>query len=276
MLSSFSRLSLLALTTLGATLGFTTLGASSASANPNALSDAVDNVIFAETVENFTQGDSSNWNSMHGTIHDEDHERWVNGWNNNAAVLGANTWESTMTHKHRNADGTTRGWDKTVGLSLGKGGSLTVGFGDNYLKGNGDDSSDIWIYEIGRLVEKTFVEVGDDQGNWYNLGIANRTDREYSSGVGINIDSLFDETHDFYQAGLDKDTLFSFVRVTDDVAGGGHGGFKSGADIDAIAALTFVVKDEVDSVDVPEPGLMLGFGLMGAGFLFRRRSNNPA
>lgn len=266
-----NRLSLLVLTTISTALGLTTLGASSAIANPN-----IDGIIFAETVENFTQGSSSNWNSRHSSIHDQDHERWINGFNNAVAAIGENNWESDMTHANWYEDGTTKGWDKTVGVSLGKGGSLTVGFGDNYIVGNGEAASDVWIYEIGRQVEKTYVEVGDAQGNWYNLGIANRTDREDASGVGINIDVLFDENHALYQTGLAKDTIFSFVRVTDDVSNGGHSGFKSGADIDAIAALSFITKDEVDSVDVPEPGLMLGLGLMGAGFLGRRKSNKSA
>ena len=267
------RFSLLVLTTLGATLGFTTLGASSAIANPNPIptvdQDTVDQVIFADTVIEFNQGYSKDWNALHKSIHDKNDVRWVN---NAEAALGENTWESDMTHAHEHADGTTKGWDKTVGVSLGQGGSLTVGFGDNYLRSNGDASSDVWIYEIGRQVEKTYIEIGDAEGNWYDLGIANRKDRNYSSGVGIDIDVLFDPENDLF-AGLTSDTLFSFIRVTDDADTGGHKKFKAGADIDAIAALSFVAKADVDSVDVPEPGLMLGFGLMGAGFLFRHKSD---
>ena len=90
----------LALLALGIATGHAVLDSSAAIANPNPLPN-VDAIIFAETVENFTQGYSSNWNGSNSTIHDRDHERWINGHNNAEAALGANVWESDMTHAQR-------------------------------------------------------------------------------------------------------------------------------------------------------------------------------
>ncbi len=109
-------------------------------------------------------------------------------------------------------------------LSLGKNGSITIEFTDNYLIDI--DGPDLWIFEIGPLVESTKVAISKDGTNWINVGIVKGS----TSGVDIR---------PFVKPG----DRFSFVRVTDNNNSAGE---YAGADIDAIGAIGTISKEEAD------------------------------
>ena len=156
------------------------------------------------------------------------------------------------------------GWKGDIGVSLGKGGSIALEFTDNYLTGDGDvNSSDLWIFEIGKVPEDMLVDISIDGDAWYRVGLADKQDYRNDSGIGIDIDGLLN-TH----ADLSLDTMFSFVRLTDNGTNTYTNG-KSGADIDAVAALSSVAKSDV--VDVPEPGMAVALGAIAFGAFIKRQ-----
>ncbi|MGB0580766.1 MAG: immunoglobulin domain-containing protein [Limisphaerales bacterium] len=112
-------------------------------------------------------------------------------------------------------------------MSLGRGGSVTVQFTDNVLTGSGDSSTDLWIYEVGPLVERMLVEVSKDGTNFLSVGAVS------GQPGGIDLDAF----------GFGFNDQFFFVRVTDDPNSGSHGSPTPGADVDAIAAVTSVAPD---------------------------------
>ncbi|MFK8182775.1 MAG: hypothetical protein AB8B99_05320 [Phormidesmis sp.] len=209
----------------------------------------IDESAFADSVLSYERGTSQNWNGGKGEweVYDP------------TSALGKNNWNKEMTHR-----GSLGPWNKDIGVSLGKNGSLALEFTDNYLTGSGDDASDLWIFEIGSVAEKTFVEISQDGDSWFNIGIADRKDSGQDSGVGIDIDAFLSEE------GYDSNTLFSFVRLTDTGTNNDRN-FKSGADIDAIAALSSFPKNNTPA-EVPEPGLVGGLGLLGYSLLRKKGS----
>ncbi|MCC5887197.1 MAG: PEP-CTERM sorting domain-containing protein [Gammaproteobacteria bacterium] len=130
-------------------------------------------------------------------------------------------------------------------VSLGNGGELVLRFTDNALTGSGDDSFDLWIFEVGPLVEPTKVDISKDGMEWFNVGSVG------GATAGIDIDAF----------GFGPSDLFFFVRLTDICSGGACTGRTAGADIDAVGAISTV------AVSVPAPGplalLGLAFGLLG-------------
>ncbi|MEM7771488.1 MAG: PEP-CTERM sorting domain-containing protein [Cyanobacteria bacterium P01_A01_bin.37] len=124
-------------------------------------------------------------------------------------------------------------------FSLGRGGSITVKFTDNFLVGSNNDADDLWIFEAGGLVEGMFVEISTDGDTWESLGEIGGTQH-----AGIDIDAF----------GFSSADRFSFVRVTDNSRNRYRQGW-AGADIDAIGAIS--------SKDVPEPASLLGLLVMG-------------
>ena len=192
----------------------------------------------------------------------ESNESWTHDPN---AALGAENWTSEMTHR-----GALGQWQKDIGTSLGENGSLTVEFTDNYLVGGGDAAADLWIFEIGSVVEAMNVEISTDNETWYQVGVAERQDAEQEFGIGMDIDATIAA-----EEGLTLETLFRYVRVTD----GGTNNYrnsKAGADIDAIAAISSVRADEVD---VPEPtslAALFALGLAGVPALKKRKQSTDA
>lgn len=124
-------------------------------------------------------------------------------------------------------------------FSLGKGGSVTVKFTDNFLVGSNDDADDLWIFEAGGLVEGMFVDISKDGENWFSLGEIGGTQH-----AGIDIDAF----------GLSSEDSFSYVKVTDNGKNRYNKGW-AGADIDAIGAIS--------SRKVPEPTSLLGLLVVG-------------
>jgi hypothetical protein len=140
--------------------------------------------------------------------------------------------------------------------SLGRGGSITLQFLDNFLTGSGDAEYDLWIFEVGPDVEDTFVEISKDNVEWFEVG------KVFGATAGIDLDDF----------GFGLTDFFSFVRLTDDPLEGGLFGATSGADIDAVGAIS--------SYAIPEPGtlILVGFGLLGiVGFrrTLKRKSLQP-
>ncbi|MGD1853152.1 MAG: PEP-CTERM sorting domain-containing protein [Leptolyngbyaceae cyanobacterium] len=124
-------------------------------------------------------------------------------------------------------------------FSLGKGGSITVKFTDNFLVGSDDDKDDLWIFEAGGLVEGMFVDISKNGKDWSSLGEIGGTQH-----AGIDLDAF----------GFTSDDTFSYVRVTDNGKNTYTEGW-AGTDIDAIGAIS--------SQDVPEPASILGLLTVG-------------
>lgn len=233
-----NRLSLVLLSAVGVTVGTVAIDSSAA------VAVSLSSENYADEVISYERGWSRNWgNSL---------------FNNPETALGEANWTSEMV-----GGGELGAWKGDIGVSLGKEGSLTLGFTDNYLTGSGNSDSDLWIFEIGKNPEDVFVEISIDGDTWYTAGIADKQDYSVDTGIGIDIDSLL-STH----ADLDEDSLFSFVRLTDNGTNG-YNGSKSGGDIDAVAALSSVSKSDI--TDVPEPGMLAALGVVGAGALLRRK-----
>lgn len=231
----------LLLTAVSITFGATLFNVKSA----NAL---IPQEAFADKVVNYTtNNDSKLTNSL---------------LTNPEAALGVNNWESHMMTGLNNEYHNT-GWTEDIGVSLGYGGSLTVEFTNNALKGSGSKDLDLWIYEIGKKAEQFKVEISVDNETWYDVGLGKRPDNTHQIGLGFDIDHLLKNTD-----GIDENTLFRYVRVTDgkNTDTNKYHNHKSGVDIDAIAALS--------SVDVPEPTSIIGLlslGIVGVSTLKRKQ-----
>ena len=171
-----------------------------------------------------------------------------------ASALGANDWTADMVGVNH--------WGPEIGVALGNGGFLTLGFSDNAFGSSGNDDSDVWIFEIGGLPEEMSVEISVDGSSWLDVGIADRQNAAFDYGVGIDIDPYFNSSN-----GYDISTRFSFLRLTD-TGNNTYGGAKSGADIDAVAAIYPLSENVV----IPEPatGVMLALGLIGLGLARQR------
>jgi hypothetical protein len=109
-------------------------------------------------------------------------------------------------------------------ISLGQGGGMTITFTDNALSGSDDDALDLYIFEIGALVEASFVDVSADGVTWTSVG------RIEGSTRGVDIDAF----------GFDSTDRLSYVRVQDDPDQGGGSYPTGGADIDAVGAISSV------------------------------------
>ena len=246
----FHRLSPFTLMVMGLASTAVLLNTSSAQAQ----SAPIDEKAYADGVVFYERGESKNWSRYFGEADSSD--IWQ-VYDPNAA-LGVANWTSEMT-----SSGSLGQWNRDIGVSLGEGGVLELEFTDNYLTGSGNADSDLWIFEIGGVAEKTFVEISADGESWYDVGLADRQDQDIDSGVGIDIDSFLDTHNEF-----NRDSLFSFVRLTDR-GGNTYKNFKAGSDIDAVAALSHVDKEE-PVTDIPEPGLIVALGIVGCNFLRRR------
>ncbi|MGK7888444.1 MAG: PEP-CTERM sorting domain-containing protein [Leptolyngbyaceae cyanobacterium] len=223
---------------------------------PSATAASLSTEAFADNVISYQRG-TGGWGRYFGEANATD-DRWQ--VYDPDAALGHNNWTAEMTNR-----GSLGQWDQSIGTSLGNGGSLIVEFTDNRLTGSGTEAADLWIFEIGGVAEEMSVAISMDNEIWYDVGIADRPDARFDSGVGIDIDGLLNSQ------GLDSGSLFSFVRVTD-TGNNKYGNFKAGADIDAIAALSSIPSSGELSEAVPEPGLIFALGAVGVGTLLRRKS----
>ena len=107
-------------------------------------------------------------------------------------------------------------------LSLGCGGSLTVGFTDNGFMNL--PGKDIYIFEVGPSREAAKVEISEDGINWI-----------YGGKIAGGKSSI-----DLSDAKVPTDTVYYYLRITDlkEVCKSK----SAGADIDAIGAINSVIK----------------------------------
>ena len=134
----------------------------------------------------------------------------------------------------------------------GAGGVLILEFTDNHLRLNGNSGADIFVFEVGIIVEVVDVAVSEDGSTWFPVGsiqpIAGKNIRT------VDLDA-FAGTY-----GWDLTNEFYFIRLTDD--GSPQGGTWSGADIDAVAG-------------IPEPAVALLL-LIGSPMLLALRRSQRA
>ncbi len=158
----------------------------------------------------------------------------------------------------------TTGAPNGTAYSLGQGGFITLEFTDNSLTGSGDSSDDLHIFEVGPLLEDTFVWISTDNENFLSLN------KVFGSTSSIDIDPFL------LDAGLNPFTQFSYVRLQDDPTENLSDTRYAGADIDAVGAITSAPP----VTSVPGPGsLGLIFGglfALGARRIFHGRAVNHA
>lgn len=111
-------------------------------------------------------------------------------------------------------------------VSLGNGGSLTLRFVDNALTGSGNANKDLWVFEIGPLVEDTTVAISRDAIVWTEVGTV------AGSTSGVDIDPFVS----------DPAVKYSYVRLIDVATEDVDTGNTAGADIDAVGAISTVVR----------------------------------
>jgi hypothetical protein len=124
-------------------------------------------------------------------------------------------------------------------VSLGAGGSLTVKFTDNLLRGSGSAALDLWIFDMG-TPDAFFLDVSTDGVAWINVGTITGT-------LGVDLDGF----------GYGVDHTFAYVRLRD-APGGQPSGATLGADIDAIGAISTTTV-----VPLPASGWLLASALAG-------------
>jgi hypothetical protein len=140
-------------------------------------------------------------------------------------------------------------------VTLGDGGSIVLRFTDNLLTGSGNSDFDLWIFEVGPDVEDTFVAISKDGINFIEVG------KVFGATSGIDIDAF----------GFGTADQFAYVRLIDDTNEGQQSGTSTGADIDAVGAISTVPV----VIEVPEPttlGLLAGGLLLGGLTRTRRRT----
>ena len=142
-----------------------------------------------------------------------------------------------------------------LNVSLGQGGSLTLGFTDNVLTNSASIAKDLWIFEVGANVESTFVFVrptpdtkpllnaktlDPDGDGFYAVGEIK------GSTHGIDLDAAI--------PGFGPGKLrFDAVLLVDDPNQGGGGTGTPGADINAVGAITSSTVLPLVSVSATDP-----------------------
>ncbi|MEZ4524436.1 MAG: hypothetical protein R2941_00745 [Desulfobacterales bacterium] len=109
-------------------------------------------------------------------------------------------------------------------VALGDEGILILQFTDNSLTTSGNNLNDLWIFEIGAMIEPTSVAISTNGSDWINVG--------QTSGAtsGIDIDAFVD-------SGVIIGEKYSFVKLTDLLPHQSGSPFE-GADIDAVGAIS--------------------------------------
>lgn len=109
-------------------------------------------------------------------------------------------------------------------VALGDEGTLILQFVDNSLTTSGDNSNDLWVFEIGDAIEPTSVAISINGSDWIDVG-------ETSGATsGIDIDA-------YVSSGVVIGEKYSFVKLTD-LLPHQSGSPWEGADIDAVGAIS--------------------------------------
>ncbi len=165
------------------------------------------------------------------------------------SALGAPDYGNISPDACFNSDTSTTPANTCEFTSLGPGGTIIVQFNDNFLTGSGDDRLDLWIFEIGVGVEDSDIQIREKGTNiWYPIGtIAGST-------AGVDIDEYF--------TGGAVGREFDQVSIQDVAIAQPDSGPSTGADIDAVGAITSIpasvcalelVTDAVVVPGVPVP-----------------------
>ncbi|TXF91245.1 gliding motility-associated C-terminal domain-containing protein [Neolewinella aurantiaca] len=126
-------------------------------------------------------------------------------------------------------------------LSLGKGGTLRLGFTNNQMANSGSNAPDLWVFEVGTAAERTSVALRPVNASTRSALIsAGHVDEEgdgyYTVGLIAGSTTAFDV--DAVVPGFEEGALrFDAVQLQDDQAGDCAGAI-TGADIDAVCALS--------------------------------------
>lgn len=182
--------------------------------------------------------------------------------------------------------------------SLGGGGKLTLGFTDNLLTNSGSVADDLWIFEIGNMVEDTYIYVRPTLATLSILNLSGySTDGEGFLSIGQIGGGTRGLDIDTFLTGFDPGVLaFNAVRLIDarslnGVPVGtltGSALLYAGAEIDAVGAIFTLPNpggpnDEPDNPGgpadpepTPEPATA-ALGILGLGALtlkLGRRTRN--
>ena len=111
-------------------------------------------------------------------------------------------------------------------ISIGCNGILTLQFTDNILVDI--EGVDLYIFEVGPFVERTELAISQDGTDWIDVGVIE------GSRADVDIEPY-----------VKKGDKFPFVRLTN--ASTSCGGYHSGADIDAVAAVGAEIRLSLDS-----------------------------
>ena len=142
-------------------------------------------------------------------------------------------------------------------VSLGNGGDLVLQFTDVLLSPNGNSSFDLYIFEVGDLMEATDVWISKTgnvgiPADWFYVGRA-----QGSQTRGIDIDAYA------VANGWTTADQFGYVRLQDVYSDAYNLSIWAGADIDAVAV-------------VPEPATMTLLALGGTALLWAKRRRTRA
>ncbi len=152
-------------------------------------------------------------------------------------------------------------------VTLGEGGSITVGFSDNVVTNSGDNSPDVWVFEVGFDVEGTMTDFRPLDANTENILIAQGVPDADGDGF-YELGSIGGATSsvdlDAIVTGQAFGTLrFDAIKLTD-IMDFPCGAASAGADIDAVCALSSlpaeICDDGIDNdndgfVDCDDPDL---------------------
>ncbi|MEM9525902.1 MAG: gliding motility-associated C-terminal domain-containing protein [Bacteroidota bacterium] len=130
--------------------------------------------------------------------------------------------------------------DQTV-LSLGKGGTLRLGFTNNQLSNSGSTAIDLWVFEVGFAAERSSIALkpvdGTTRAALIAAGLPDLDGDGYFT-VGVIEGSTTGFDIDAVLPGFPDGTLlFDAIQLRDD-QGSDCSGPTTGADIDAVCALS--------------------------------------
>lgn len=151
------------------------------------------------------------------------------------------------------ADWTGNSNDEPQFVFLGQEGVIKLGFTNNLLTNSGDTLEDLWVFEVGPMVEPSHISLRPSDDYTINQLILNGIpdadlDGFYEMGdiggaiSGMDIDAILSG----YNAGSLR---FDAIGITD-IDDGSCSGDTPGADIDAVCALSFINCLTTDSTYV--------------------------
>jgi len=132
-------------------------------------------------------------------------------------------------------------------VSLGSEGYIKLGFNNNLLTNSGDNSPDLWVFEIGPAVEASQIDLKPYDQNTINI-LVNEGIQDNDSDGYFEFDIISGSTSslyiDAYVIGYSLSELkFDAVKITTATNMGCEGEITPGGDIDAVCALFSLAID---------------------------------